>query len=127
MEGLLEDRFVHGPVKEKDCVACHDPHAASADRLLVRGGKQLCFSCHPETSDVASRKYQHSPLAEGDCSACHAPHSSSEKGLLDAYGSEFCYNCHDEFQEFMAKRTPHQPASGNCVVCHNNYMSFLFI
>jgi predicted CXXCH cytochrome family protein len=63
---LDENKNGHGPVKNGDCVTCHNPHGSDYWRLLVRyypaefytgfsdGKYALCFSCHEKAafSDV---------------------------------------------------------------------------
>ncbi|MHB8844272.1 MAG: cytochrome c3 family protein [Nitrospirota bacterium] len=96
---------VHGPAAAGLCMACHLPHSADQDGLLVTspaGG--LCVSCHdgfPEgrhavsspsagagesrADAVRTRKREDDrPQSEGTtvCGACHDPHSRGSRYLL---------------------------------------------
>jgi predicted CXXCH cytochrome family protein len=50
--------FPHAPVAgEKGCLACHRPHAAKNDHLLVEKVAGLCFTCHQKTKDAPKTKH----------------------------------------------------------------------
>lgn len=118
--GKFKGKTAHGPVVEGKCTACHNPHSSENERLLVKNGAELCFSCHAaqlkdpqgRTLPAAKRLFEdkesvhHPPFGEGDCGACHLPHAAAAPRLLtgkypgefyasysaDAY--ELCFSCH---------------------------------
>ena len=70
----LDQKYVHSPAAEGQCIECHDPHGGQ-DRYLLRGGggAALCNECHDDvTEDMPA---VHGPVAAGACSACHRAHS----------------------------------------------------
>ena len=102
---IKNKQFMHGPVAEKDCGACHVSHGSDHFRLLTEdypakfyapfdvNSYQLCFTCHPqssvltpETKDLTDFRngtvnlhYLHvnKPDKGRTCRACHATHASS--------------------------------------------------
>ncbi|UCD75473.1 MAG: hypothetical protein JSV91_00865 [Phycisphaerales bacterium] len=97
-------KYLHGPVRQRDCGACHNSHGSDHFRLLVGeyspefyasfdlDNFQLCFSCHPQRgvlteetttlTDFRNGKlnlhYLHvnKPDKGRTCRACHATHAS---------------------------------------------------
>jgi len=126
----FQGKTVHGPVAGGKCTGCHDPHSSENQRLLVKNGAELCFSCHAaqlkdplgRTISAIKRIFEdkesvrHPPFAEGDCGACHLPHASATPLLLAGkYPGEFyatysdnsyglCFSCHSS-DAFRAPRT----------------------
>ncbi len=105
MAALLKDNpNHHGPIRQADCTACHDPHAASRFKRLRQsypdlfyapfdlGAYQLCFSCHRSEmvtsedgrgvtqfrSGSVNLHYVHVHREDRGrtCRACHAVHAS---------------------------------------------------
>lgn len=101
---LKENPNHHGPIRQADCSACHDPHASSHYSLLRQAYPEqfyapfepeiykLCFNCH-RADMVSSRNglgltqfrdgelnlhYVHvnRPNRGRTCRACHAVHAS---------------------------------------------------
>ncbi len=106
MKSLLEaNKNGHGPVREKNCTACHNPHGSDYWRILVKyypadfytsysdGKYALCFSCHdksafkdPRTEKATlfrnGKKNLHfvhvNKAAKGrTCRSCHEVHADS--------------------------------------------------
>lgn len=106
IKGWLEAHTnLHGPIRQQDCVGCHDPHQSEHFRLLRRQypGKfysafdpknyELCFMCHePDLATVEKTRtltafrngdrnlhFVHVNQAEKGrtCRACHEAHSSN--------------------------------------------------
>lgn len=105
MKALLDqNKDHHGPIREKDCSACHNPHGSDNFRLLrayfppvfyapyKASNYQLCFMCHEDT--IAEEKftttltgfrngnqnlhYVHVHRLKGrTCRACHNPHATN--------------------------------------------------
>jgi predicted CXXCH cytochrome family protein len=97
----------HGPVSQKDCSACHQPHGSQNFRLLSQAYPAqfyspydpklygLCFECHEETiltqpqtttltqfrNGSTNLHYVHVHKAERGrtCRACHEVHASKQK------------------------------------------------
>ena len=99
---------LHGPLREGNCVACHQAHGSDFDSILDNSfptkfysgydaeSYQLCFDCHDqkqvmsETSTVTGFRngdvnlhYLHTNREKGrSCRACHHEHgSSNEKNI----------------------------------------------
>jgi predicted CXXCH cytochrome family protein len=110
--------YGHAPVKEHDCLACHDVHGSSEFRLLKASEVELCISCHGETEDaqhpgsnikrlISGDQVVHSAISSGGCIACHLPHGSNIRAMLVApypeenylpavtENFELCFLCHD--------------------------------
>lgn len=103
---LAKNKRHHGPVRFKDCSACHQPHGSKHFRLLnemypssfyTRYAKkkyELCFQCHNEDNVTKARStatgfrdgtrnlhYVHvvKPRMGRSCRACHEVHASPQK------------------------------------------------
>lgn len=113
------------------CTGCHNPHASSVAKLLVKLPFDLCVNCHNVETMVGvdGKKLQnikawldknsdwHDPVKAKDCSACHEPHGSNHFRLLkEDYPKEFyapydprtyalCFSCHREQAYATAKTT----------------------
>jgi len=101
---LADHKDHHGPIREKDCAACHDPHGSDNLRILRRAfppsfyapfdpkSYALCFGCHSPklakdaktTTLTGFRKgdknlhYVHVHRKKGrTCRACHQVHASN--------------------------------------------------
>ena len=73
-------KFIHEPVKEGECTACHSPHGSPYKFQLVESESNLCFNCHD--NEIISGKFIHGPADAGGCKACHDPHTADyEKNL----------------------------------------------
>jgi len=105
-ELLAENKEQHGPVKNKDCSACHNPHGGKYFRLLDKEYPaefyspydpqlySLCFECHenrvfeePQTETLTlfrngtrNLHYLHVNKTERGrtCRACHEVHASQQ-------------------------------------------------
>lgn len=102
---LAENKDHHGPIREKDCAGCHNPHGSDTFRLLREnypsefympfdiGNYGLCFKCHekatvqtPETVTLTNFrngevnlhfKHINKPEKGRTCRACHETHASN--------------------------------------------------
>lgn len=101
---LEEATFLHGPIREQNCVACHKAHGSEVASILRKpypkefyapykeGAYDLCFECHDRTL-VESSTSQATGFRDGEknlhflhvnrekgrtCRACHAEHASSQ-------------------------------------------------
>jgi len=102
---LTENTDHHGPIKQKDCSGCHDPHGSLNFRILRNpypptfyksfktDNYNLCFGCHektivlnPETTKLTNFrngnvnlhfKHVNKPVKGRTCRACHETHASN--------------------------------------------------
>ena len=111
-------KFVHAPVKDGECAACHNPHGSNYKFQLLSKGGEMCFTCHDDA--IVGGKFVHGPAAVGGCVACHEPHSSDYAKSLRTKGAELCYTCHiDKAEDIHKAAFVHAPVSDNCTGCHN--------
>ena len=77
----VNGRSVHSAMAAA-CTVCHlmETRGDMTTTELAMPKKQICFSCHEESSELL----KHSPAAKGQCLDCHAAHSSSRPMLLRA-------------------------------------------
>ena len=101
---LEENKVHHGPVAQKDCSACHEPHGASVFRLLIASypatfyapfnakDYEMCFGCHDDQLVTAEKTTTATRFRDGDrnlhflhvnkpdrgrtCRACHEVHAA---------------------------------------------------
>ncbi|BCR03996.1 c-type cytochrome [Desulfuromonas versatilis] len=122
---IAEKKFVHAPVKQGRCLACHQPHGG-ADRFLLNDRddvSSLCLGCHPDTTRQGGNI--HGPFASGACSQCHSPHDSEQEGLLRLPPRQLCLRCHADFaRELREARIVHPPVTDSpCTSCHAPHAS----
>jgi predicted CXXCH cytochrome family protein len=113
----FEGKFVHGPVTDGTCSACHDPHSSDQVGLLTMAPAKLCLDCHEAVGKgphvVAGFSSKGHPLGDRKdgtfaddtlrpgkpfyCASCHEPHASRYAALLrfDPKGL-FCQKCHEK-------------------------------
>jgi predicted CXXCH cytochrome family protein len=115
-EEPAEQTHEHLPVKEKNCLACHDVHGSPEYGLLKVPEQELCLSCHDGTGAdgganikmlITGNRVVHSAISGGGCITCHLPHGSELRALLVATypketypearqeNFELCFLCHD--------------------------------
>jgi predicted CXXCH cytochrome family protein len=104
-EYLKTNKDAHGPIKQKDCSACHNPHGSDDFRILRKyfppvfyaafdvKNYELCFNCHEKTLVLEPRTTTLTNFRNGDqnlhylhvhkavkgrtCRACHDPHATN--------------------------------------------------
>ncbi|MBN1420424.1 MAG: cytochrome c3 family protein [Planctomycetes bacterium] len=102
---LEESNFLHGPIRESDCTACHSAHGSTNFRMLRLhfpqsfyeafdiGKYALCFRCHASALVLTKRTESLTMFRDGDinlhylhvndkvkgrsCRACHPVHASN--------------------------------------------------
>jgi predicted CXXCH cytochrome family protein len=117
-ENITLKEFVHGPLKQGECTACHNPHGSAYKFQLVSQGADLCFQCHDKQINMS--RYKHGPSAMGGCVLCHDPHSADYRNNLKAEGPELCFICHsDKGEQFAQTEFKHKPVAEKCTICHN--------
>ena len=122
-------QFVHAPVAEEDCLACHQqgdadhPSASGAEFTLSSAGSSLCFGCHDDASFTGP--YKHGPASSGACSTCHDPHASENVFLLKRPVQEMCLSCHTDFARSMKEAAFVHSAIRelDCASCHLSHSS----
>lgn len=111
-------KFLHTPLKKKECSGCHNPHTSDHGKLLDADMKSVCFACHARVVSPNARSV-HKVVAEGACMKCHDPHSAQYKNNLVRDGKELCFGCHKKLGESIAKaKRKHSPVESNCLTCH---------
>jgi DmsE family decaheme c-type cytochrome len=118
-QDTLKKPFVHTPVKSKNCIGCHNPHAAQHGKLLDATPSETCKACHADIVP-AQAKSVHRPVEEKGCVSCHDPHASASKANLLKPGNELCAQCHKPVVEQATKsKYKHRPVEQGCTNCHN--------
>jgi predicted CXXCH cytochrome family protein len=107
---IEENPYRHGPVVQKNCVACHDPHGSELFSFLVSPYPEkfyspfdpadygLCFKCHLQDIFLKDCTTTLTNFRDGDvnlhflhvnkddkgrtCRACHETHASSQKAHI---------------------------------------------
>jgi len=109
-------KFLHGPVREGNCKACHDPHGSNHFRMLrgaypselyapyKSGAYDGCLACHEKNmlrfADTTiytgfrngnkNLHYVHVAGRKGrTCRICHEPHASNGEKLINKEGTQF--------------------------------------
>lgn len=118
----LEKKAVHTPVRTRECIACHDPHASRHAQLLSGDRKASCLSCH-ERVVPQEAKSVHQPVRDGACTGCHDAHASDNESLLLQSKTELCASCHQSIAASAGKKHPHDPVAKGCGTCHDAHAS----
>src|ERR1039457_355604 len=121
-QAIAELKFLHMPVKDRDCPSCHTPKGKSHPERggsfqLVEKGAALCYQCH---DPKGKKKVVHPPVKDGECISCHHPHGVSARYLLNVGDdrTELCLSCHDS--DMFKQKYQHAPvATGACNKCHD--------
>jgi len=102
---LATNPYPHGPIQNRDCSACHNPHGSPYFRLLTSqypegfyapffiSNYDLCFRCHDAALTTEERTTSATKFRDGDrnlhfvhvnkashgrtCSSCHEVHASA--------------------------------------------------
>lgn len=73
--------WMHGPVANGWCVACHNPHRAARKYMLLgKSNVDLCTGCHRAPELLRTAAHRKEP--EADCLTCHNPHQGKSTFLL---------------------------------------------
>jgi predicted CXXCH cytochrome family protein len=140
--------YGHKPVREGECLSCHDVHGSSNPALSKLPDPDLCLFCHPLAK---GKVILHSAIEGGGCMICHQPHGTERRSLLvetfpeDAYAPAsaenfgICFICHDtdlldaEQTDWATNfrngdRNLHQlhiqgEKGRSCILCHNLHVS----
>jgi len=119
----MKKPFIHTPIKQGGCVACHSPHASNYPKQLQADTSAICLTCHKTILPQGARS-THKVALEGKCVMCHDPHSSDFKYNLRASGNELCFTCHKDKADTISKdKFKHDPVEKSCVNCHSPHAS----
>jgi predicted CXXCH cytochrome family protein len=114
-EKILSSQYLHGPVAEGDCVACHNPHATDYAKHLVNYFPDefyfsykieyyaMCFGCH--NKEVATEEFTETltDFRNGELNL-HFMHVNREKGR----SCKACHEMHAGNQEkHIAREVPY--------------------
>jgi len=123
---LGKGKYLHKPLKEGQCIDCHDPHSSDCkSQLKAATIAELCRKCHENNEAV---KNPHKPVAEGECNQCHNSHSSNHRHLLIKDQRQLCFSCHEDTKAELGRfKYLHKPVVGEeCSVCHEPHGSDYF-
>jgi predicted CXXCH cytochrome family protein len=109
---LAANPYPHGPIQNRDCSACHNPHGSPYFRLLTNQYPQgfyapffisnydLCFRCHDAALATEERTTSSTEFRDGDrnlhfvhvnksshgrtCRSCHEVHASANPRQIAA-------------------------------------------
>jgi predicted CXXCH cytochrome family protein len=92
--------YMHAPVAQGQCLACHTPHGGSLRHNLLDEASAACRACHPPEAEGFAAAHFGYPVTESKCLSCHDPHST------------------DRAQKLVAKRQHAPFAAHECDACH---------
>jgi len=74
-----KDLWIHGPVSDGLCTACHSPHQSPFPyMLLMEKSRDLCGKCHAKGFILAIEEHKQ----DKECISCHNPHLGKNRFLL---------------------------------------------
>ena len=124
LQKKISEEKAHIPVKDGNCISCHNPHASNHKGLLKNTEETLCYTCHKsDKSGGFSQTITHDPVKDGKCLACHNPHSSTNDKLLIKKGGEICFTCHLRDSLIPGKESHPLVKKGECITCHAPHSS----
>ncbi|PIR19179.1 MAG: hypothetical protein COV48_03440 [Elusimicrobia bacterium CG11_big_fil_rev_8_21_14_0_20_64_6] len=104
------------------CLNCHNIHEGEGRKNLVKGGTEICMTCHKQQK-ADMRLASHHPVPEGkmSCVSCHNPHGGIEGNLIADSAEELCFKCHGDKAGPFAYE--HPPVADGCHNCHKPHGS----
>jgi predicted CXXCH cytochrome family protein len=113
----------HQPADSSNCTACHNPHKARLQGLLLAKSPDLCVTCHKDLKARMEKEKPHQPAAR-DCLRCHTPHMSAQESLMAQAIQPMCLECHNPQKGNFATAHLNIDASVmNCRACHDPHAS----
>lgn len=101
----LKGTFIHEPVQDGSCDACHSPHASDTTSLLKQKSVvELCGSCHDwlkHTSHPMGGKVTDSrnKNLKMDCLSCHRAHGTGYRYMITfPTPNDLCVQCHKQYR-----------------------------
>jgi len=114
----IKQKYLHTPLKNKECSGCHNPHTSSYGKMMAADSKSVCSHCHAAMTS-SKAKSTHKVVADGQCMKCHDPHAAANKNNLIKEGKQLCFSCHSKLGENISKvKHKHSPVESNCLTCH---------
>lgn len=128
LQKMIDKSYLHGPLRNEDCVMCHLPHSSDHKNLLIKRNEELCEVCHEKFIE-SQKKEIHGQVIGERCLSCHEPHNSDYKYQLREGKGDLCILCHANKKDIFGKKYVHQPVEKDgCPGCHqfhNSQYSFL--
>lgn len=121
---LIKGSYTHTPVKQKQCLTCHNPHGTSRSQMVNSGIQATCVSCHPAGADLNKKHFDYN-VGTSDCTDCHDPHSHDNSGALlkskqhTPFKSKNCATCHKPAGT-NGEAALVKPEKELCVTCHSS-------
>jgi predicted CXXCH cytochrome family protein len=132
-------RYKHKPIKDNQCLECHDVHSSDNAQFLVNNDTpSLCFTCHDDyQKNIETATTVHTASIEGEdsCLKCHNPHASKTRRLLVDVNRDLCLSCHNEIVEKGERKLAniekllndnshdHPALKKSCTSCHSPHYS----
>ncbi len=116
---------IHAPISRDNCVACHDPHVRTQEKMLLAPFEKLCDSCH-DMMMMRPGNVKHGIFKEHNCRRCHQPHMSNFTPLLNTPQPDLCLECHKEVlpEDYKEDEMIHGALrEGLCSGCHSPHTS----
>ena len=135
-ESKFKDQYIHKPISEGMCTACHNVHQSDFKSLLIIEPPELCYKCHYKAKFI--KKHFHKVALNACGRRCHDPHASNRPYRLSQDVNTTCIGCHSAQESgrhivsFSDSRIhpikglldPNKPnMEMNCVSCHNPHSS----
>jgi len=123
LQGL---KYVHGPLGQGLCLACHESHESDNPYLLISPLDQFCLVCHEDAMEEAKNAITTHEPYQKECTGCHSGHGSADRYFLHASEEELCKKCHEkETNEAHAFKYQHEPlvSENQCSKCHTSHYS----
>lgn len=114
----IDKEKVHAPIRQDDCIACHNPHFKNRPAMLLDEKERICEFCHGNVTRMGQNL--HAPLKEKEaCMLCHVPHYSETRPLLKEEQKALCLSCHPKIQNDLASQDLHGALKNlECAACH---------
>ena len=135
-EFKLRGEYVHAPVSEEMCTACHNVHQSDFKSLLIIEPPELCYKCHYKAKFI--KKHFHEVAINACGRRCHDPHASNRPYRLSQDVNATCIGCHSvqesgshivslsngHIHPIKGVPDPNKPKMEmNCISCHNPHSS----
>lgn len=140
---VASQKSLHGPIRDRKCAGCHDPHASDFARLLTgafpagfyasyrEDSYDFCLSCHNKNMLRFPETTMYTKFRNGDknlhylhvvdsrkghsCRACHQTHAADGPLLVSSEGVNFG-------KWKLLTRFEPTPTGGSCAPgCHQRY------
>jgi predicted CXXCH cytochrome family protein len=111
-ENITKSMYVHTPVKQNDCSACHDPHSSDNTGLLKKHfpeesfvpykakSYELCFDCHNKEIATEQLTKNLTRFRNGDMSLHYIHVNNAQRGMS-------CKICHNPHAGTQPMNMPH--------------------